>query len=118
MPMITASDKAADKLREQLLDKCFEMGVGFRFQVTTDESGKSAFSIKLDKQHQEDESAQLNGVKVFMDPASASQIKDCQLDYLDEPDGGFILKIKREAEAEEDKSGYQEASDDNGDRAG
>ena len=65
--------------------------------VNASESGKANFIIKLDRQHQGDEVIESNGVKVFWDPASATRISDYQLDYEDEPDGGFFLRITQEA---------------------
>lgn len=90
--MVTTSNKAAKRLREQLIDKCFEAGIGFRILVNASEPGKTTFDIKLDRQHQGDEVMESNSVKVFLDPASAARIGEYQLDYLDEPDGGFVLR--------------------------
>jgi len=95
--MVTASNKAAKRLREQLINKCFEAGIGFRMFVNTAESGKATFSIKLDRQHRGDEVIESNGVKIFLDPASASRISGYQLDYQGETDGGFYLKAVQEA---------------------
>jgi iron-sulfur cluster assembly protein len=95
--MITTSNRAVEKLREQLVNKCLETGIGFRMLVSTDESGQAKFSIKLDRKHQGDEVIESNGVRVFLDPASAARISDYQLDYQDEPDGGFFLKTIQEA---------------------
>jgi len=97
--MISVSRKATAGLREQLVQKFFEVGLGFRVLVSTDEFGQANFSIKLDRKHQEDEVIESNGVKVFLDPASAARISDYQLDYQDEPDGGFFLKIAQEAKS-------------------
>ena len=95
--MVTASNKAAKQLREQLINKCFEAGIGFRMLVDAAKFGEATFSIKLDRQRRGDEVIESNGVKVFLDPASAARISDYQLDYQDEPDGGFILKTTLEA---------------------
>lgn len=94
--MVGASSKAAKRLREQLIHKCFETGIGFRMLVNASESGKATFSIKIDRQRRGDEVIDSNGVKVFLDPASAARISDYQLDYQDEPDGGFFLKATQE----------------------
>ena len=93
--MVSTSNKAAKQLREQLTNKCFEAGIGFRMLVNTDESGKAVFGIKLDRERPGDEVIESSGVKVFLDPASAARIGDYQLDYQDEPDGGFFLKTKQ-----------------------
>ena len=95
--MVSTSSKAAKRLREQLINKCFEAGIGFRMLINAGEPGKATFSIKLDRQHRADEVIESNGVKVFLDPASAARISDYQLDYQDEPDGGFFLKTAQEA---------------------
>jgi len=95
--MISISNKAAKQLRDQLINKYFEAGIGFRMLVNTDESGKATFSIKFDRQHRGDEVMESNGVKVFLDAASAARISDYQLDYQDEPNGGFFLETTQEA---------------------
>lgn len=93
--MITTSDRAEEKLREQLIDKCIEAGIGFRMDVSTSESGETTFSIRIDRQCQGDEVMESAGVKIFLDSASARRIKDCKLDYRDET-GGFFLNTMHE----------------------
>jgi len=95
--MVSVTSKAVLRLREQLVQKCFEAGIGFRMLVNASELGKTTFSIKVDRQHQEDEVIESNGVRVFLDPDSAAQISDFQLDYQDGADGGFYLKTTQEA---------------------
>jgi Fe-S cluster assembly iron-binding protein IscA len=90
--MITASDKAIEKLREYLIESAFKAGLGFRLFVITDRAGKTTFSIKLDRQRQEDEVVKLGNVKAFLDSATSGQIGKCQIDYSEEPDGGFVLQ--------------------------
>lgn len=100
--MVSTSHKAVQRLREQLIRKCFEAGIGFRILVTAGKSGEATFGIKLDKQHQGDEVIELDGVKIFLDPASAAQIRDYQLDYHDEPNGGFYLNTMQKAKDRRD----------------
>jgi Fe-S cluster assembly iron-binding protein IscA len=90
--MVNTTDKATRRLREHLIDKCFQVGIGFRVFVNPGESDKATFSIKLDRERPHDQIIESNGVKLFMDPASAARISDYQLDYRDEPDGGFLLR--------------------------
>ena len=94
--MVNTTNKAAKRLREHLIDKCFEAGIGFRMLVNSGESGKATFSIKLDRERPQDQIIESNGVKLFLDPASAAQIGDYQLDYRDEPGGGFLLTTMEE----------------------
>ena len=91
--MFVASTKAKEKLREQLIHKCSEVGIGYRLLFTTDECGQAILSIMLDKQQQGDEVSELDGIRAFLDPASARQVGAFQLDYIDEPDGGFFIKV-------------------------
>ena len=95
--MLTTSDRAAEKLREELVNKCLEAGIGFRMKVSTDESGRATFSIKLDWQHQGDKVVESDGIKVFLDTTSLAQVEDYQLDYQDTPEGGFFLNTVQEA---------------------
>ena len=89
--MIHVSTRAADKLREELVQKCLDAGIGFRIIVGTDESGKITSTMKFDRQRQGDIVTDLGGVKLFSDPTSVAQVKDYHLDFLDNPDGGFFL---------------------------
>ena len=89
--MVNASNKAIEELQKKLVDTCFQMGIGFRIHVSNDESGKSVFSMKLDRQHEGDEVTELDGIKVFLDAASAAQARGYQLHYHDEPGGEFFL---------------------------
>lgn len=93
--MLTASNKAIEKLQQKLVAACFEMGIGFKIFVQTDESGKANFNIKLAKQPRGDEVINLDSIKVFLDTASAAKLGNYELDYLDEPDGGFLLRNRK-----------------------
>ena len=94
--MITISSEAAERLKEQLVHRCFETGIGFRMLVNTGESGEVTFSIKLDRQHERDKVIESGGVKLFLDAPSASRVGKCQLDYSDKPKGGFALSRVQE----------------------
>ncbi len=96
--MIHVSTRAVDRLREELVQKCLDAGIGFRIMVNTDEGGRITSSMKFDRQRQGDMVTDLGGVKIFSDPNSVAQVRDYHLDYLDNPDGGFFL-IKRAIEA-------------------
>jgi Fe-S cluster assembly iron-binding protein IscA len=96
--MIQVSLKAVDRLKEELIQKCLDAGIGFRIMVGTDEAGKITSTMKFDRQRGEDMVINLGGVKLFSDPNSVARVRDYHLDYLDNPDGGFFL-IKRTVEA-------------------
>jgi Fe-S cluster assembly iron-binding protein IscA len=92
--MIQVSSRAVEKLREELVQKCLDAGIGFRIMVNTDETGKITSTMKFDRQRQDDLVIDLGGVKLFAEPINVSNMKDYHLDYLENPDGGFFL-IKR-----------------------
>jgi Fe-S cluster assembly iron-binding protein IscA len=99
MGNIGISAKAVTQLREQIVNSCVEAGIGFRMDVSTDESGEASFSIKIDRQRQGDEVIESDGIKIFLDRASARQIRGYQLDYQDEPRGGFFLNTMQETKS-------------------
>jgi Fe-S cluster assembly iron-binding protein IscA len=96
--MIHVSTRATEKLKEELVQKCLDAGIGFRIMVNADEAGKVNSSMKFDRQRQDDMVIDLGGVKIFSDPTSVARILDYHLDYLDNPEGGFFL-IKKAVEA-------------------
>ena len=96
--MIQVSTRAVNKLREELVQKCLDAGIGFRIMINADENGRISSSMKFDRQRQNDMVLNLGGVKLFSDPTSVSHVKEYHLDYLDHPDGGFFL-IKKALEA-------------------
>ena len=96
--MIQVSTRAADKLRDELIQKCLDAGIGFRIMVNTDDVGKVTSNMRFDRQRQGDMVIDLGGVKLFSDPTSVAHVKDYHLDYLDNPEGGFFL-VKTAIEA-------------------
>jgi Fe-S cluster assembly iron-binding protein IscA len=99
MGRIGISTKAVEQLREQLVNSCLEAGIGFRMEVSTDEAGEFTFSIRIDRQRLGDRVLESDGIKMFLDPASAFQIMGYQLDYEDEPGGGFFLTTMKEVKS-------------------
>lgn len=93
--MLTASNKAIEKLQQKLLQTCFDMGIGFKVFVRTDKSGKASFNIKIGKQAREDEVLDLHSIKIYLDTTSAAKLGNYELDYLDQPDGGFLLRNRK-----------------------
>ena len=96
--MINVSTRAADRLKEELIQKCLDAGFGFRILIATDGNGKVLSSMKFDRQRRGDAVIDLGGVKLFSDPANVSRVKDYHLEYLDYPDSGFFL-VKQKAVA-------------------
>ena len=90
--MITASDKAVEHLKDGLVEKCFNVGLGYRFTRTAGDGEKIVFSLKLDNVHPDDEVIVAQGIRIIIGPSEAKGLHDAVLDYLEEPDGGFCLK--------------------------
>lgn len=94
---MTTSEKAAEKLKNRLVQRCIDAGLGYRITGHPAESGSAILNMQLDKKRPGDEVLVSNGISFLLDPADASLFKDCELDYIDGPDGGFYLKDKNRA---------------------
>ena len=64
--MFTASVRAIEKLREQLVSKCSQADIGFRVDISTDASGGETFRIMIDRQQPGDEVIESEGIKIFV----------------------------------------------------
>lgn len=95
--MITASERAVEELKDGLIRKFLNEGLGYRIISHTYESGNATFSMELDKERSDDEVVASHGIRILLDPASAALLKDYELDYLDGPTGGFYLKNEKAA---------------------
>lgn len=81
-----------DGLRQQIIERCYEFGVGFRVMGGTDDDGRTIFNIKLDNKNAGDEVVDASGLRIFLDPVSAVHLRDYELDCLD---GGFFLRERQ-----------------------
>ena len=79
--MISASERAEEKLKEVIFHRLSDVGLGFRVRQDTDKSRGKIFSIKLDHKRDNDQVMELHGVCLFLDPACAAGLKDYELDY-------------------------------------
>jgi Fe-S cluster assembly iron-binding protein IscA len=89
--MIT-SEKATEKLKEEMLNRFKKLGLGFRVYQDKEGENDSRLALKLDKINSDDEILDLQGVRLYLDPVIALKFKDLELDYIDGPSGGFIIK--------------------------
>lgn len=87
-----ASEKASEKLKEELLNRFASTGLGFRVYQDSNGSGSSGLVLKLDKKGPDDETVESHGIRLFLSPDYSAQLKNLELDYVDGPTGGFILK--------------------------
>lgn len=92
--MITVSTRAARKLNDWLVQRCLDAGLGCRIIGCIPESSHGIFNLQFDKEHPGDKVVVSHGIRIFLDPANATQLKDYELDYLDGPTAGFCLKTR------------------------
>jgi Fe-S cluster assembly iron-binding protein IscA len=85
------TEKAVEKLKEELVTRISNVGLGFRIYQGTDGVNGSKLALKLDKKNPNDETIESHGVHLFLDPRYSAQLRDLELDYVDGPTGGFIL---------------------------
>jgi Fe-S cluster assembly iron-binding protein IscA len=90
--MITTSKRAAKKLKDEMVQKCLNVGLGYRIIGKIPESGRVMLYMELDKEHSGDEVIVSHGIRIFLDPTNAELLKDCELDFIDGPTGGFWLR--------------------------
>lgn len=95
--MMTTSERAAQKLRDNLVQWCLDAGLGFRVVNNNRETDPAVFNIKLDKECPGDEVIVSQGIRIFLDPVNAAALNDHELDYVDGPACGFCLKTSKEA---------------------
>jgi Fe-S cluster assembly iron-binding protein IscA len=91
------SEKAIEKLKDELINRVSHIGLGFRVYKELSGAGSSRLALKLDNRSPDDETIELHGIRLFIDPHNAAQLKDLELDYIDGPTGGFILKNNKKA---------------------
>ena len=86
------SKKAIEKLKEELVNRFTSNGLGFRVCQDLHEPSNPKLALKLDTENPNDETIKSNGVKLFLDQTSSSNLRDFELDYIDGPAGGFVLR--------------------------
>lgn len=89
--MITATDRAVERLKDGLVQRCISVGLGYRVIKDSETTG-AKFTIKLDTAKPEDEVVMAYGIRIIIGPFEAALLKDVELDYSDKPGGGFCLK--------------------------
>ncbi len=90
--MMTASERAVEKLKDTLIQRYLDVGLGYRIIGSIPGSGHTTFNLELDKEHSGDKVVESLGIRIFMDPEKAVLLKDYELDYIDGPAGGFMLR--------------------------
>jgi len=86
------SEKAVEKLKDELVNRLAGVGLGYRVYQDLDGSGRFKLALKLDRKRPDDETIESHGVCIFLDPLSSIKLKDLELDYTEGPNGCFILK--------------------------
>ncbi len=91
--MMTTTENATEKLRDNLLQKCLDAGLGFRLMGNSPIEG--TLSIKVDRKSLGDKVVESGGIKFYLDPVCAVALENYELDYLDGPEAGFFLKSRK-----------------------
>jgi len=93
--MMTASDRAVEKLKDELIKKFLDVGLGYRITGKTCEPGCITLTMELDKEQPSDEVVVSHGIKILIDHQDAALLIDYELDYIDGPNGSFCLKNEK-----------------------
>jgi Fe-S cluster assembly iron-binding protein IscA len=90
-----ASNKAVEKLKDELVKKFLDAGLGYRVTCTNSRPDTTTVSIRLDRQSPGDEVLVSRHLRILLDPRSAILLRDRVLDYSD--GSTFCLKDTKEA---------------------
>jgi Fe-S cluster assembly iron-binding protein IscA len=94
--MITTA-KAAQKLRDSLMQKFLLGGIGFRFSCHGLDASRNELSMQIDRERPTDTVVQVHGIKILLAPDVAGSLDGCTLDYR-EARGGFYLDQRNHLE--------------------
>lgn len=86
------TERAAQKLKDDLVRRSMNEGIGYRVKIIAgkDEMPRSDLSMRVDRALPTDEVVECHGIRLILDPASASVLDRFELDYKEEP-GSFYL---------------------------
>jgi Fe-S cluster assembly iron-binding protein IscA len=90
--MIELEFKALERLKEKLLESCYDAGIGYRMLITKTETEEISCILKLDIKREGDQVVEGNGMRIFLDPESALHMQDNELEFLDIYNDNFILR--------------------------
>ena len=91
--MMNVSLLALEKLKQNLIDNCFNAEVGYRVIAIKGNDKDVIVNLKIDMMREGDRVVVANQLKLFIGPDSAGYFtSDCELDYIYGPQSGFVLK--------------------------
>ena len=92
-PLITITQNAASKVKE-MASKEGKTGQGLRLSVQAGGCEGFVYGLSFeDKKNENDQVIESNGVKVYVDPASAAEVKGSVIDFIETPEAsGFSIK--------------------------
>jgi Fe-S cluster assembly iron-binding protein IscA len=80
--MIDITSNAASILKRNMLQSCFDAGIGYRLAFASKENGDKSVILKIDQVQEEDEILDLDGLKIFIDRDSLSLVRGGEIDYI------------------------------------
>lgn len=87
---MTTTEKAAQKLKDDLVRRFMDQGIGFRVITGKSEVRERELRLKMDRALPTDRVVESHGIRILLDPTSASVLERYELDYKEEP-SGFCL---------------------------
>jgi Fe-S cluster assembly iron-binding protein IscA len=80
--MIDITSNAASILKRNILQSCFEAGLGYRLSFASKENGDKSIILVLDQVREGDAVLELEGLKIFIDHDSLSLAAGGEIDYI------------------------------------
>lgn len=84
------SEKAAQKLKDNLLHRFSNFGVGFRIAKVDSKNVQPTLDIKVDRKQPGDKIIDSYGIRIFIDPSTATTLENSELDLDENNDTLYI----------------------------
>lgn len=91
---MTTTERAAQKLKEDLIRRFLDGGIGFRVISSGQDASHSDLSLKVDKESPDDMVVESHGIRLLLDPESAAALDQYELDYKDDTGDFFVLSCR------------------------
>jgi Fe-S cluster assembly iron-binding protein IscA len=93
---MTATERAAAKLKDQLIERFSATGLGYRVICLTGDHKRLVAGLQIDNQRPDDNVIELSGgLRLFIDPDSAATFGNRELDFKSGHEKGFLLREKK-----------------------
>jgi len=92
LDIVGMDDSSIAVMKETLLQKCSQAGMGFRMRVDSSETGELVFRLNLDRTRQGDHVLEIEGLTLLLDPGTAARVSELEVGLIDVTADGLVLR--------------------------